>query len=164
MNQEKLSKNFIVEEFTRSQTAIRMGREIEVLEGSSAHKSLKRLCGDILQPVRDELGAVIITSGVRPDWLNEAIGGSKTSQHPKGKAADFKVVGKTPLEVCQWIEKSELPYDQLIHEFGRWVHVSIAKEGCTPRRQTLTAFRNPTTGKTEYAVGLIPMDELMRTS
>jgi hypothetical protein len=85
--------------------------------------------------------------------LNAANGGAKNSQHMRGLAADILISGMTPLEVCKKIKSMGLVYDQLIHEFGSWCHVSIAGEGEVPRRQDLTASRG-VDGKTVYTPGL----------
>ena len=135
----KLTDNFSLHEFLRSQTAARHGipmdPPIEVID------NLRRLCVDILQPYRDVIGVPItITSGYRPPRLNELIGGSTTSAHMDGRAADFVVPGKTPLEVAEAIRDMDLPYDQLIHEFGEWVHVGISREEDNIRQQDLTAM------------------------
>ena len=131
-----LSKNFSVYEFTHSQTASRMGR---LITPTSREKDrIIYLTRTLLQPIRDELGPMIITSGLRPIWLNDQIGGSKNSQHIKGEAADFIVLGKTPYEVATWINESPLPFDQLILEFDRWIHISLPA-GPAIRNQALTA-------------------------
>jgi hypothetical protein len=102
--------------------------------------NLRRLCVDILQPYRDLIGVPItITSGYRPPELNRLIGGSTTSAHMDGRAADLYVAGKDTYDVALGIKSMELPYDQLIHEFGRWVHVGISREDDNIRQQDLTA-------------------------
>jgi len=161
MERIQLSKNFYLDEFTRSQTASRMGRPIVVLPGSPEFRNLERLCQTVLQPTRDALGAVNPSSGVRPEWLNTIIGGSKTSQHIYGQAADFTVTGHTPYEVCAWLKASGIVFDQLIHEFGRWVHISIAPDGREPRRQVLTAYHHPREDRTVYAPGLHHIKDLL---
>jgi hypothetical protein len=69
--------------------------------------------------------------------VNASVGGSKTSQHCKGQAADIRVVGLTPDQVCQAIIAAKLPFDQVIREFDSWTHVSIAPEGKQPRKMAL---------------------------
>ena len=138
----KLTANFALHEFLRSQTAARHGISmdppIEVID------NLRRLCVDILQPLRENLGVPIsISSGFRPKELNDLIGGSTTSAHMDGRAADLIVEGIRPLYVAQSIETLELHYDQLIHEFREWVHVGISPEDVDIRLQTLTATRGP---------------------
>lgn len=156
MSRVQLSPNFYLDEFLRSETAARHGIRVAVEKTSPAFKRLKRLAETILQPVRDANGPAYIVSGYRPPELNQLVGGSPTSQHCHGEAADFVVSGLTPLEVCQYIAAVGLPYDQLIHEFGQWVHVSIAW-GRPPRGQQLTAYR--VNGATRYLSGLHPIPQ-----
>ncbi len=141
MNRIKLSKNFYLDEFTRSQTAVHAGIVIEIPQTSMEFVYLQTLCEQVLQPTRDALGPVHITSGYRPPKLNKLIGGSSRSQHMYGQAADIVVSGYTPLQVARWIAKNIRGYDQLIHEFGKWVHVSISGLHSHPRRQRLTAYK-----------------------
>lgn len=106
----------------------------------------------ILQPLRDHVGVPVnVSSGYRSGAVNRAVGGAKNSQHRLGQAADFVVAGMSPREVCEIIISLQLPFDQLIQEHGRWVHVSISLK---PRRQVLTATRNKA-GKPTYLVGLV---------
>lgn len=165
MKRIKLSENFYLDEFTRSQTAARLGQVIEVEPGSEVFGNLQHLCETVLQPVRDALGvAVHITSGYRPEWLNLAVRGSDTSAHVKGLAADFVVGGMTPLEVCRQIVAipEPVPFAQLIYEFGVWVHISAPALDDEPARDALTAYRDLVTGKlkTLYANGLHPVETL----
>ena len=69
-----------------------------------------------------------------------------------GRAADIHVDGMTPLEVCKAIVRLNLPYNQVIHEFGAWCHVSVCAASAVPKRQTLTATKSG--GKTVYSAGL----------
>jgi zinc D-Ala-D-Ala carboxypeptidase len=146
-----LSAHFTLAEFCTSQTAARMGKMIEPTPGHI--RNLTRLCVTVLEPLRIDLRRSIhVTSGLRPQWLNASIGGSSTSSHMDGRAADIVVPGMTPLEVCQRIAELGLPVDQAILEFGDWSHVGIAKDGEEPRNQFLTA--RVTRGRTVYEVGL----------
>ena len=159
MKKIPLSPNFSLHEFTRSQAAARHGIDISVAEGDEVFTNLQQLAQTALQPLRDALGPVFIRSGYRPRDLNRAIGGSRTSAHIHGLAADISVVGYSPLEVAQWFAQSDVPFEQVIHEFGQWVHVSIPKPGQTPRRQLLTAVRTP--GKTRYVLGVMPVEDAL---
>ena len=144
-----LTENFSLEEFLVSQTAARHG--IEMTPPQSVIDNLKHLCVTVLQPLRNEVNESIrISSGYRPPELNDIIGGSKTSAHRFGRAADFTVKGLTPFETVELIIDMELVYDQVIHEFGQWVHVGIA---ALPRHEVLTAVRE--NGETRYLRGLI---------
>jgi zinc D-Ala-D-Ala carboxypeptidase len=97
------------------------------------------LCENILQPIRDEFGSFIVSSGFRSPELCLAIGSTINSQHAKGQAADFEVAGVDNYELARWIE-ANLPFDQLILECytggnSGWVHCSYVENG---RGETLT--------------------------
>lgn len=160
MKRQPLSRNFYLDEFTRSQTAARHGIDMTVAPGSEVYRNLKLLAELALQPARDALGPIFISSGYRPVALNRAIGGSSTSAHVHGLAADIAVSGHSPLEVARWFESSGIAFDQVIHEFGRWVHVGIVPEGQVPRQQLLTAAK--VKGRTAYLYGIHSMDEAIR--
>lgn len=149
----QLSSHFSLAEFCTSQTAARMGRIIEPTQDDI--RNLTRLCVTVLEPLRIDLRLPIhISSGLRPPWLNQAIGGSNTSAHMDGRAADIEVPGMTPLEVCQRVIALGLPIDQVIHEMPPtgWCHVGIERHGELARNMTLTA--RVLFGKTVYERGL----------
>lgn len=150
----QLSANFWLHEFLRSETAARAGRVIE--EDKYATAQLERLCRLVLQPIRDHLARPItILSGYRPVWLNRLVGGSPTSEHVYGRAADFIVTGMRPFEVAEAVTPllAELPVNQLIHEFGRWTHISICAPNAVPKRQVITATKQYDR-RTAYLMGL----------
>lgn len=154
-NQMKLSQNFTLAEMTKSATAIRMG--IDNNPRDEHLENITALCVNVLQKVRDEHGSVRVSSGYRSPALNEAIGGSTTSQHSKGQAADFECSSISNYDLAVWIDEN-LEYDQLILEFytagepsSGWVHVSYKESG--NRKQALTAVKE--NGKTVYKVGLV---------
>ena len=111
----------------------------------------------IFQPLRDWVGGPIkINSFFRSPELNEAIGGSKTSQHCKGQAADIEIHSVSNYDLAKWIEK-KTDFDQVILEFytpgipdSGWVHVTYNKEG--NRKKSLTASK--VDGRTHYSLGL----------
>jgi hypothetical protein len=145
-----LSKHFELAEFVVSETAARQG--IDNQPSDQVIANLSGLCEKLLEPLRVHLARpVIITSGYRSIELNQLIGGSNTSQHMTGKAADIIVPGITPFDLCTLIESMNLPYGQLINEFGRWTHISL-KTSSKPQ-QTLTAYRD--NNQTIYEAGLI---------
>jgi len=79
----------------------------------------------VMDPIRELFGVPISPSSVYRSWpLNTAVNGSATSQHPEGEAADFNVPGHTVREVMRRILASGIPFDQLIDEYGSWVHIS----------------------------------------
>lgn len=134
-----LTRNFSLDEFTRSQTADQYG--IEVNPSHQVVSNLTRLCVLILQPLRDEIDLpIIITSGYRPTEVNRIIGGSDNSQHLHGLAADIIVPGLPTEDVCDLIALME-GYDQVIAEFGHWTHVSVPELPNKPRNEYLVATR-----------------------
>lgn len=91
----------------------------------------------LLEAVRLRLGApIIVSSGYRSPALNKAVGGQPASQHLTGQAVDFICPGfGSPTTVASALQDCrEVPYDQLILEYGRWVHISWSD---TPRHQAL---------------------------
>jgi hypothetical protein len=131
------SPHFAREELLVSAEALRLGLKNE--PDDAAEANLARLCTGFLEKVREGFGPLRINSGYRAPLVNKAVGGSATSAHVFGRAADFIVLDKqrSLIDVVDWIAKSDLPFDQVIYEFGRWVHLGIAAEGKSPRRQAL---------------------------
>ena len=149
----KLSEHFELAEFCTSQEAARRGRII--LPTDSDTQNLARLCATVLEPLRMAVGQpIVISSGLRPPWLNAVIGGRPTSAHLDGRAADILVPGLTPLEVCERVAALGLPVDQCIHEFPPkgWTHVAIAPAGEAARNQYMTARVHA--GRTLYESGI----------
>lgn len=141
----KLGKYFTLEEMTRSQTAARRGLPNQPT--AKQLESLKALVRNVLDPLREALGRPVnISSGFRSEAVNKAVGGSSSSQHRYGEAADIVVPGLTVEQVVARIRSLNLPFDQLIDEFGSWVHVS---HGPRHRRQVLRARRD-FNGRTIY--------------
>jgi zinc D-Ala-D-Ala carboxypeptidase len=137
----KLSKNFSLQEMTKSQTALRRG--IDNTPTPDKIEPLIMLCENVLQPVRDHFDRpVTITSGYRSPELCMAIGSKPTSQHTKGQAADFEVPGVSNMEVAKWVAEN-CEFDQLILECYTggntgWIHCSYVHE---PRKELLTYDR-----------------------
>ncbi len=132
-----LSPNFTLEEMVKSQTAERKGipntPELHHIE------AMEMLCEKILQPIRDEFGPFMVSSGYRSPELCIAIGSSLDSQRAKGEAADFEVPGIDNYDLAKWIEDN-LDYDQLILECyiggnSGWIHCSYVEGG---RGESLT--------------------------
>lgn len=140
----KLSPNFSLEEMTVSETAARKG--INNVPDEATITNLKQLCKYVLEPLRTLIGVpLLVTSGYRSPALNKAIGGAKNSQHCLGMAADVHCNKYNVEKLYQLIKKSDIPFDQLIHEFGQWVHVSYAYK---TRHECLRAIK--VSGKTVY--------------
>jgi len=138
----KLSKNFTLAEIEYSSTAKRLGISNEMPKEHITN--MQRLITDIVQPMRDDLGPIRISSGYRSKALNSAIGGSNRSQHSKGEALDLqfwsegKINNKT---IYDWILNSGLQFDQMINEFDfAWIHLSLKETG--NRRSVLEAYKD----------------------
>jgi hypothetical protein len=141
----QLTEHFTLEELTVSESAARQG--LDNTPTGEALENLKRLA-EFLEDVRELLGKPIkINSAYRAPEVNAAVGGSKTSQHCLGCAADIRVTGMTPDEVVRAITASDLDYDQCIREFDSWTHVSIPnKEDAKPRKMALIIDKQGTRG------------------
>ena len=141
----QLSSHFSLDEFTHSQTAIRIGVEndppLEILP------NLKRTAKG-LESVRELLGGlpIHISSGYRNPIVNNMIGSKPTSQHLLGQAVDFTCPAfGTPAKIMRIIANSGIEYDQCILEFDVWVHISFTDK---PRKQALVIDK---TGARAYA-------------
>jgi zinc D-Ala-D-Ala carboxypeptidase len=147
---KNLSEHFTLEEFVVSQTAARKG--IDNTPSADIVRNLRRLAA-ILEDVRSLLGGVfiMISSGYRSPALNAAVGGSKKSAHMIGLAVDFTAPSfGTVIQVARKISGSDISYDQLIHEYGSWVHIGLANKGVEPRKQNLSIFKG-----TGYLKGIV---------
>ena len=149
----QISLNFSLRELTYSDTSIRLG--IDNTPTNEVLINLQNVCQFILEPVRNHFDKPItITSGYRSPELCKAIGSSATSQHTKGEAVDFEILGISNKEVSDWIV-NHLDYDQCILEFwspeqpnSGWVHCSYKSSG--NRKQYLRAYKG--NGRTIYEV------------
>jgi len=68
--------------------------------------------------------------------MNRSVGGQPSSQHCRGEAADLIALEKDLKEFAQAVLTSDLQFDQLIYEYGGWVHISYVTDRA-PRRQAL---------------------------
>jgi len=151
----KLSENFTLAEMLRSASASRMGLKEQFDPPEKVIGNLKELCEHVLQPLREQYGKpIFVSSGYRCPKLNKSVGGSKTSQHMTGEAADIQAIGKmTNKQLFDFIIRAKLPFDQLIiefeDEFGEpgWIHVSYSSE--RQRGKILRAYKDQN-GKTKY--------------
>lgn len=139
-----MTKNFTLAELTKTSTGLPNALP-KHLEGN-----LRALAENVLQPARDALGAIEVTSCYRSPEVNKRVGGAKTSQHVQAQAADLKYSGGNDV-LLEWLLEN-VEYDQIINEYPdangvpAWVHVSYS-EGKN-RKQKLKAVK--VNGKTKY--------------
>lgn len=151
----QLSENFSLKELTVSETATRKG--LDNTPNDVVIANLKTLAENILQPVREHYGkSVKVNSGYRSPEVNASVGGSKTSDHCKGQAADIEISGVSNGDLAKYIAEN-YKFTQVILEFytqgipdSGWVHVSYDANDL--KCQTLTAVKKD--GKTVYLSGL----------
>ena len=130
-----LSEHFTLDEATYSETAIRQG--INNQPDERQLENMKKAAAE-LEKLRAVTGPLHINSWIRLPEVNVAVGGSKVSSHMDGWAIDVSSKTLTPIQLCHKVEELGLKYDQMIHEFGRWMHISFAPE---MRQQKLTIFK-----------------------
>lgn len=138
----QLSAHFTLEELIFSSTALRHG--LDNTPNAEQQANLERLCETLLEPARTLLGNAPfhIDSGFRCPELNALVHGVPTSAHKDGRAADVIPQG-LDLQLCfDELRASALPYDQIIFECESWIHLAVAPEGETPRREALTAVKD----------------------
>ena len=138
----RLSKDFTLSEFTDTDTGL------PNVPGQEEIRNLKLLVQKVLQPARNKFGVINVTSGYRSPEVNSAVGGSATSDHLYGRAADIQC--EDMVAVFNYIRKY-LPFKQLIWEFGTdsqpsWIHVSY--DANNNRGEVLKATKK--NGKTKY--------------
>ena len=133
-----------LKELLFSETATRLG--IDNTPTDQILINLQTLIHEIINPIINQFGDIKITSGYRSPALCKAIGSSATSQHTRGEAVDFEILGISNKEVSDWIV-NHLDYDQCILEFWKpeepnsgWVHCSYKSSG--NRKQYLRAYKS----------------------
>lgn len=130
----RLTDHFTLDELIHSETATRNGIDNEP-HNETIFDNLQTLA-EGLEDVRSLLGyPILISSGYRCLQLNNILGSKPSSAHTEGLAADFICPSYgTPHEIIEAIVNSDIQYDQVIVEYGRWIHMSFAS---TMRRQNL---------------------------
>jgi len=152
----RLSANFTLHEMIKSETALRLG--LDNIPPETIITNLQILCANVLQPIRNHFQTgVKVNSGYRSPEVNIAVGGSPTSDHCLGMAADIEIPGLANFELATWI-KENLFFKQLILEFytvgvpdSGWVHVSYDPGNL--RGQVMTAIKQ--NGKVLYLNELV---------
>ena len=144
-----LSEHFTLEEATYSETAVRQGIDNQP---SATQLENMKVAAQKLEQLRAVTGPLKINSWLRLPAVNVAVGGSKVSSHMDGWAIDVSSSKLTPLQLCQEVQKAGIKFDQMIHEYASWTHISFAPE---MRGQKLTIFRP----QNKYAVGLLSQEE-----
>ena len=129
-------KYFSFQEMERSDTAVRYAIDNSIPE--NLKNNVARLVDNVLDPLREAWGRPLaVSSGYRCPALNRAVGGSATSHHMDGMAADITTGNKVDnRRLFQLIINLGLPFTQLIDERDfSWVHVSYDPENV--KRQVL---------------------------
>lgn len=140
----KLSENFTLQELSKTSTGL------ENTPDKKQTDSLRQLAINVLQPARDALGPIKVTSAYRSPAVNSKVGGAASSQHTRGEAADLMMAGGQK-KLLEWLI-ANVEFDQIISEFPdangnpQWVHVSYKEVG--NRNQKLKAIKS--NGKTKY--------------
>ena len=154
----QITEHFSLKELTRSETARRAGIENKP---SSTEMDNIYYTAQQLEKIRAYVGrGIIVTSCFRSERVNKLVGGSPTSAHRFGLAADCDAVGLTSLAFAKLLikmrDEGKLTFDQLILEFpergdGAWVHIGFRRNS-PMRNQIMTATKKG--GKTVYLPGL----------
>lgn len=137
----RITSHFGAAEFVTSEVAARRG--VDNTPTADAWDNLLALAVNVLEPARVALGGLHITSGYRCPRLNAAIGGARDSQHMYGEAADVVPLACSLGELLRWIV-ANTPFDQVIYEFGAWIHVSHVR-GRAGRQNVLLATKDRST-------------------
>ncbi len=136
---ELLSPHFSLEEMLQSGVAKRFGiqnlpEDVANTDVSAADvkRNLRYLCHTVLEPLRQRVGRVLITSGYRTRELNTLVSGVPDSQHLFGEAADIYVSDAAQCAKYAEIIRAYTDFDQLIFEpvhakTKHWLHVSISR-------------------------------------
>ena len=154
----QITEHFSFKELTRSETARRLGLQNVP---SAVEMANIQYTAEQLEKIRAYVGrGIVVTSCFRSERVNKAVGGSPTSAHRFGLAADCDAIGLTSLafakEIIKMRDEGKIKFDQLILEFpergdGAWVHIGFRRNS-PMRNQIMTATKK--NGKTVYLPGL----------
>lgn len=130
----QLTENFTLDELTATSCGLDNRPEKEEV------KKLLLLSTYILQPMRDKLGRIKVTSGYRSPEVNKRAGGSTESQHLYGEAADCVPLDVSINTAFRWItDESGIRFGQAILEQKggkEWIHISLPR----PEKPNQQAF------------------------
>ena len=138
MNNIKISDNYYISDFTRSQTATRLSITEQFEPSDEIVNNLKLVATKIVEPIRKVLGSnLILSSGYRCIRLNKAVKGVKNSQHLTGQAVDLEYIEngiKDNQKIIDTVEALKLDYDQMLLEYpvkgvASWIHLSYNSNG-----------------------------------
>lgn len=144
-----LSEHFTLDEATYSETAVRMNIPNQPSDLQLTNMKHAAAC---LEHLRAVTGPLRINSWLRLPDVNVAVGGSKISSHMDGFAIDVSSSTLTPIQLCHKVEELGIKFDQMIYEYGRWMHISFAPE---MRQQKLTIFKP----ENKYKPGILTESE-----
>lgn len=147
---EMISKYFSWAEVIKSPTASELG--IENFPSKLQTRNVL-LAAQELDKIREKTGPLIVNSWFRNERLNRAVKGATNSAHLEGYAIDVKSNRYSAYELCNLVKESGIAFDQVIHEYGRWMHISFAP---TMRNQCLTKFSGG------YVAGILAEEEYLR--
>ena len=140
---QMLSEHFSLREFTSSATAERY--HIDNTPDAACTERLRRLCQEVLEPLRKHFGPIHINSGYRSPRLNMKIGGVGNSQHMRGEAADIRLPDNATGRAYFRFIRQHCPFDQLLFEHSRygrqWLHVSLRSGEEPNRRMAIANYR-----------------------
>lgn len=122
--------NFKYREFIYSPVAIRKG--IVNMPTNTQWENIEKLAVNVLQPIANKFGSIRITSGFRSKALNKAVGGSSSSNHCLGEAADIEPISDkvSLMDIINFVYEN-LSYRTIIAEFmpEGWVHLDYRENG-----------------------------------
>lgn len=143
--------NFRYKEFIRSDVAIRLG--IDNIPNEKQWKNIEKLAVNVLQPIRNKFGSIRITSGFRSVELNQAIGGSRYSNHCRGEAADVEPFDDNVklVDIMEYIVEN-LEFRTVILEFPMlgWLHSDYREGGNLKRIKLKDRNHHYKTASMEY--------------
>ena len=152
-----MSKYFTFSELTKSSTADKLG-----IDNTPTDKTIQNNITElieVLDGVREAWTikcekecwgnpAIVVNSGYRCDALNKAIGGSKTSAHSIGAAADIEPKNQHNKEFLSFLEQylldNHIPFDQLLSEHPdkngvpSWIHIGLKNRQGKQRRMVFS--------------------------